>query len=232
MTGGLSLALLVLFSILVAKSRGAPEEEVEAIAESVARRQTIDLPKPSTRGDVSLEHALARRRSCRELTKTPLSLDALSQLLWAAQGVTHRAEGYRTAPSAGALYPLELYVATGEGFYHYQPKRHRLVDHLDEDVRPRMYRAALEQDAVREAGAVFVIAAVYERTEAKYGKSRSPRYVHLEAGHAAQNLLLQAEVLGLGAVPIGAFSDTALQTVLSLPAHHRPLYLIAVGHPR
>ena len=202
----------------------------EGIAETLSPRETVDLPKPSIRGELSLEETLKARRSRREFTKTPLSLESLSQLLWAAQGITHR-EGYRTAPSAGALYPLEMYVATAEGFHRYEPRKHRLVRHLDEDVRRGMYRAGLEQGAILEAPAVFVIAAVYERTEAKYGKERSPRYVHLEAGHAAQNLLLQAVSLGLGAVPIGAFHDAQIQRALSLPARHRPLYLIPVGHP-
>jgi SagB-type dehydrogenase family enzyme len=138
----------------------------------------------------------------------------------------------RTAPSAGALYPLELYVATAGGFYHYEPSEHRLDLHSEGDLRPVLYRASLAQDSVREAPAVFVIAAVYERTERKYGRERAPRYVHLEAGHAAQNILLQAVALGLGGVPIGAFQDEQVQMVFSLPRDHRPLYLIPIGHTR
>lgn len=180
---------------------------------------------------MSLEEALARRHSVREFTRESLTDRELSQLLWAAQGVTD-AEGRRTAPSAGALYPLEVYVATASGFYHYEPHGHRMARTSDRDLRRAIHRAALLQDPILQAPAVFVIAAVYERTSRKYGEARTPRYVHIEAGHAAQNLLLEAVALGLGGVPVGAFNDGEVQKALSLPADHRPLYLIPVGHPR
>lgn len=189
------------------------------------------LPTPAREGQLSLEGALERRRSIRDFSDEPLTDAELSQLLWAAQGVTDP-RGYRTAPSAGALYPLEVYVATADGFYHYAPGPHDLTQLTDRDLRPALHEAALFQDAIIEAPAVFVMAAVYERTAKKYGAERSPRYVHLEAGHAAQNLLLQAVALDLGSVPIGAFHDSQVQEVLSLPADHQPLYLIPVGHPR
>lgn len=188
------------------------------------------LPAPADSGRVSLEEALSRRRSVREFAQRALSDREVSQLLWAAQGITH-AEGYRTAPSAGALYPLEVYVATASGLYHYEPRGHRLMQRSPADLRAVMQGAALSQEAVGEAPAVFVIAAVYARTAVKY-RERSERYVHLEAGHAAQNLLLQAVALRLGAVPIGAFDDARIQRALALPADHEPLYLIPVGEPR
>jgi SagB-type dehydrogenase family enzyme len=155
----------------------------------------------------------------------------LGQLLWAIQGISGE-RGFRTAPSAGALYPLEVYVATEEGLFQYQPEGHQLLPLDQDDVRTALYQAALRQEAVRQAPAVFVVTAIYERTAQKYGAERSPRYVHLEAGHAAQNLLLQAVALGLGAVPIGAFEDKRVQEVLAIPEDHQPLYLIPVGHPR
>ena len=189
------------------------------------------LPPPILTGRKSLEEALALRRSVRAYQDTPLTLQELAQLLWAAQGITHE-QGFRTAPSAGALYPLELYVATPEGLYRYDPASHLLQVISQDDLRPALYAAALEQEPVRQALAVFVLAAVYERTAQKYGADRSPRYVHLEAGHAAQNLLLEAVVLGLGAVPIGAFEDARVQTLLRIPTDHEPLYLIPVGHPQ
>ncbi len=192
---------------------------------------TIALPPPVRKGRMSLEETLARRRSVREFSDKPLTESELSQLLWAVQGLTHP-EGLRTAPSAGALYPLETYVAIAAGFYHYEPRKHQLKRLAERDLRPALYRTALEQEAVLEAPAVLVIAAVYERTAQKYGASRTPRYVHLEAGHAVQNLLLQAVALGLGAVPIGAFYDAQIQKVLSLPRDHEPLYLVPVGHAR
>jgi SagB-type dehydrogenase family enzyme len=126
---------------------------------------------------------------------------------------------------------LETYVATTDGVFHYDPRHHRLLVSSLEDARPGIYNAALQQEPLRQAPAVFVVTALYERTAKKYGAERSPRYVHLEAGHAAQNLLLQAVALDLGAVPIGAFHDRQILQVLGLSAEHTPLYLIPVGHP-
>lgn len=185
------------------------------------------LPPPRERGPVSLEEALRARRSRRSFGREPLTEAELSQLLWAASGVTSP-EGFRTAPSAGALYPLELYLATARGVERYEPAGHALIRTREGDPRAALRRAALSQEAVGQAPAVFVIAAVYRRTEVKYGE-RAARYVHLEAGHAAQNLLLQAVALHLGAVPVGAFDDRAVQRALGLPAEQEPLYLIPVG---
>lgn len=192
-------------------------------------RQTIALPAPRMQSDVSLEEALLRRRSVREFTGERLTLEQLSQLLWAAQGITAEWGG-RTAPSAGALYPLEVYVATPDGLYHYLAEGHRAQVLSTLDLRDALARAALGQGAVADAPAVFVIAAVYERTAVKYG-ARAERYVHLEAGHVAQNILLQAVALGLAGVPIGAFDDGDVQRVLALQPDQAPLYLIPVGHP-
>ncbi len=189
----------------------------------------IDLPAPSHSGDVSLEQTLATRRSVRHFTSDALDAAQLSQLLWSAQGVTTDA-GKRTAPSAGALYPLESYVVTSEGWYRYLPDDHRLERCGVGDVRGALSDAAFGQEAVAAAPVVFLVTGVYDRTAHKYGH-RAERYVHLEAGHAAQNLLLQAVAEGLGAVPIGAFDDGQIQSVLGLPADHEPLYLLPVGHP-
>lgn len=231
MVGKLSFAL-VLLPVVIACA--APDQKArEGVPAKVQGRseERTELPPPARSGRMSLEETLARRRSVREFSAQPLSQPELSQLLWAAQGITH-AQGLRTAPSAGALYPLELYVATATGFYQYEPQNHQLHRRSQQDLRPALYRAALEQDAVLKAPAVFVFTAVYERTARKYGATRASRYVHLEAGHAAQNLLLQAVALGLGGVPIGAFNDVQVQQVLALPADQQPLYLIPVGHPR
>jgi SagB-type dehydrogenase family enzyme len=195
-----------------------------------ADQATISLPPPNLQGTLSLEETLAQRRSIRAFEDRPLTNSQLGQLLWAAQGLTN-GQGLRTAPSAGALYPLEVYVATAQGIFHYQPQDHHLVALSQADARPALHEAALGQEAVRQAPALFVITAVYERTINKYGQERSPRYVHLEAGHAAQNLLLAAVALDLGAVPIGAFYDEEIQATLGLPEDHEPLYLIPVGHP-
>jgi SagB-type dehydrogenase family enzyme len=182
------------------------------------------------KGTLTLEEALAQRRSIRSFDDQLLTRAELGQLLWAAQGITSPS-GLRTAPSAGALYPLEVYAVTPDGAYRYQPQGHQLVLQVQGDVRSALAAAALSQSSVSDAPTVIVIAAVYARTAQKYGQERSPRYVHLEAGHAAQNVLLQAVALGLGAVPIGAFYDEQVKEVLRLPADQQPLYLIPVGHP-
>lgn len=189
----------------------------------------IALPPPHLTGDVALEEAIVSRRSVREFTDEALSRSEISQLLWAAQGITDE-RGLRAAPSAGALYPLEVYIALPDGTYHYLPRSHAIQLVSERDLREDLWEAGLKQDALRQAPAIIVIAAVYERTEAKYG-DRAQRYVQMEAGHAAQNLLLQAVALGLAAVPIGAFYDDQVQASLGLPADHRVLYLISVGHP-
>jgi SagB-type dehydrogenase family enzyme len=196
----------------------------------------ITLPMPRTAGEHSLETLLRQRRSVRDYQDAPLSPAAIGQLLWAAQGITHPT-GLRTAPSAGALYPLELYVVAGNvndlaaGVYHYRVDRHGLERVLDGDRRKVLARAALGQAWIREAAAVVVFAAEYERTERKYGQ-RAGRYVHMEVGHAAENLFLQAEALGLATVVVGAFHDAEVAEVLQLPAGIRPLMLMPVGRPR
>jgi SagB-type dehydrogenase family enzyme len=190
--------------------------------------EAIELDPPRLTGPVSLEETLSRRRSVREYTDQDLTMAEIGQLFWAAQGVTAD-WGARTAPSAGALYPLEIYAVTRDGVYHYLPDVHRAERTPALGLHQALWEAGLRQDWIREAPAVFVIAAVYERTSAKYG-DRSERYVHMEAGHAAENLLLQAVALDLGAVVVGAFHDNQVSRALDLPADQAPLYLIPVGH--
>jgi SagB-type dehydrogenase family enzyme len=177
-----------------------------------------------------LEEALSQRRSVREYAGAALSDSLLSQLLWAAQGISGSA-GLRTAPSAGALYPLELYLVTARGVFHYEPVGHALTGWRPGDRRDQLQTGSLGQMTLRVAPAVFVFTAVYARTEGKYG-ARGTRYVHLEVGHAAQNLLLEAAALGLAAVPVGAFREEVVQQALELPGDHQPIYLVPVGHPR
>lgn len=193
----------------------------------------IPLPSPETQSEVSVEQAIAERRSARDFTGQALEIDSVGQLLWAAQGVTS-SQGGRTAPSAGALYPLEVYIVAGKladldpGVYRYRPDDHSLSLHLSGDVRIELARAA-RQAWIADAPMVLVIAAVYERTRRKYG-SRTERYVHMEVGHVAQNIYLQTESLGLGTVMVGAFRDAEIQTVLHLPSREAPLALMPVGH--
>ena len=229
MIGGMRPFLSVLSLLALAAGLAACDQLPTPRVPTTDASAVIPLPPPAVSSDKSLEEVLAQRHSIREFGDQLLTTAQIGQLLWAAQGITDD-QGRRTAPSAGALYPLEMYVATPDGVFHYDPASHQLLQTSRGDPRANLYQAALRQDSVRQAPAVFIVAAVYERTTSKYGTERSPRYVHLEAGHAAQNLLLQAVALGLGAVPIGAFQDEEVQRALGLPADHEPLYLIPVGH--
>ncbi len=190
------------------------------------------LPPPVLDGKMSLEKALSSRKSVRSFLPDPLTVEQRAQLLWACQGRNRPDERFgRTAPSAGALYPLEVYAVNPDGVFRYVPDGHRIVRTMEGDRRGDLAEAALRQNALRTAPEVFVIAAVYRRVEVKYGPARTPRYVHIEVGHAAQNLLLEAEALGLGTVPIGAFYDDKVKAALGLPDDHEPLYLIPAGKP-
>jgi len=190
----------------------------------------ISLPSPTTDGAISLERCLSLRRSVRRFAPEPLTLAQIGQLAWAAQGITEPNRGLRTAPSAGALYPLELYLFTPDGVFHYLPQGHKLIQLSDQDRRDDLSAAALGQGSVSGAPLDIVITGIYERTTARYGP-RSERYVYLEAGHVAQNLHLQAVALGLSSVPVGALDDAAVQRVLGLAANQTPLYIIPIGHP-
>ena len=216
---GLALLCAILWVGCTADATGGPEEKGEQIA----------LPSAHTTGGLSLVEAIAMRRSVRDFADQQLSNGEIAQLLWATQGETDP-RGFRAAPSAGALYPLEIYLVTREGLFHYEPGGHSLTRLREDDLRDALWRVGLHQDSLRQAAAVVVMTAVIERTAVRYGE-RAERYVLLEAGHAAQNLLLQAVALDLAAVPIGAFDDQGVQAALSLPQDHAPIYLIPIGHP-
>lgn len=197
--------------------------------------EMIALPSPAGSATEPLNQLVMQRRSVRSFGAAPLSLAQLGQLLWAAQGITHQ-EGLRTVPSAGALYPLELYVVVGAvdglkaGVYHYRPDGHQLSKIAEGDRRQPLARAALGQSWIAEAAVVIAIAAIFERTTRKYGE-RGVRYVHMEVGHAGQNLHLQASALGLGTTVVGAFDDDEVAAVLGLPERTQPLTLMPVGYP-
>jgi len=194
--------------------------------------QSLKLPEPESRGDMSVEQAIGKRRSLRHYSGS-LALADVSQLLWAAQGETHP-DGYRAAPSAGALYPLEVYLVVGNvaglsaGVYRYRPDEHDLIQLGTADLRIELASAAHGQSFMQTAAVVLVITGVYERTWKKYGQ-RTHRYVHMEVGHAAENVYLQAEALGLGTLIMGAFDDDRVQAVLGLPDDHQPLGLMPIG---
>ena len=196
-------------------------------------RTSIPLPEPQYDSSCSVERALSQRRSHRAYLNEPLSLAEVSQLLWAAQGISDP-EGFRTAPSAGALYPLELYLIAGNvdglssAVYKYAPQEHELIPVLPGDVRTSLAVAALGQDWVKNGAIVIVFTAVYERTTRKYGE-RGIRYVHMEVGYAAQNVYLQAVSLKLGTVFVGAFYDDEVKKLLNLRKNEIPLGLMPVG---
>jgi len=189
----------------------------------------IKLPKPKEKGLTSIEETLHKRRSVRDYKRAPLSMEQVSQLLWAASG---RNLYRRTAPSAGATYPLETYLMVRDveglepGIYHYSSSGHTLEMTKDQDARKRLSRAALEQEMIEEAQVNIIIAADYDRTTGRYGQ-RGIRYVHMEVGHVGQNISLQAIALGLGTVMIGAFEDKQVKEVLGI--REDPLYIIPVG---
>jgi len=207
--------------------RGSPTRDVAT--------GTVALPAPMVTGSRSLESTLAARRSVREYQKASLNPGQLAQLLWAAQGFTS-ADGLRTTPSAGALYPLEVWVVAGAiddvppAIYRYDPRRHALGLVSSGDHRAALAAAALGQPCVATAAAVIVLAAVPVRTTAKYGK-RGVRYVHMEVGHAAQNVCLEAVALDLGTVVVGAFDDSAVKKVMKLGPAESPVCLLPVGRP-
>ncbi len=196
--------------------------------------ETVELPSPQ-KSDVSIEDAIEGRRSRRQYSEESLSLKEVSQLCWAAQGITtDPITGFRAAPSAGALYPIEVFVVSGNsdlepGVYQYSPSEHNLNRIKQEDIRESLARAAVGQKEVKEAPIDIVITGVIHRTSQKYG-SRAERYVHLEAGHVAQNIYLQCESLNLATVSIGALSDGEVRSLLSINEEHTPLYIMPVGH--
>jgi SagB-type dehydrogenase family enzyme len=193
----------------------------------------MQLPEPKRQGAISLEQTLNERRSIRAYDAGALNLGEVSQLLWAAQGMTGGTR-FRAAPSAGATYPLETYLVAGEvdglepGLYHYVPQTHSLTLVKQGDMRAELSDASLAQPCVRDASAVIVISAIYERTTETYG-DRGKMYVHMDVGHAAQNILLQATALGLGAVPVGAFRTRTIGGMLGLSETELPLYLVPIG---
>ena len=212
---------------------GANDEREQNEAENMEPGDRLKLPEPRYTSNTSVEAALAQRRSVRTYSGENLTLEELSQLLWAAQGVT-TPWGGRTAPSAGALYPLELYVVVGSvtdldaGVYRYRPANHELEKTKNGDVRAELAVVALNQGFIGDAAIDLVFCGVFNRTTVKYGE-RGIRYVYMEAGHAAQNVYLQSETLDLGTVTIGAFDDAAVQQIVGVQEHGRPLYIMPVG---
>lgn len=201
--------------------------------------KVVQLPGPKLKGKMSLEEAIKKRRCVRRYKEKPLSLAQLSQLLWAANGVTGKKSYYRAAPSAGALHPLDFYVVVGkgsvkgldEGVWHYNPPRHTIDRVTEGDLRGGLQNAALRQKQVGTAQVVIVVTVEYRRTTKKYG-DRGNRYAIMDAGFASENLFLQVQTLGLAACVVGAFRDAQVSKLLNLPKTHEPLLLLTIGYPQ
>ncbi len=204
---------------------------------ATAGSEIIRLPEPQRTGEVSIEEALDTRRSVRRYASVALELETIGQLSWAAQGITEPRLGYRTAPSAGATFPIVIDLlihgvdGLETGVYRYLPDEHALENRFRGDHRAALQRASLRQRAILDAPVVMVISAVTARTARRYG-ARAERYVHMEAGHVAQNVYLQGIPLGIGTVVIGAFSDAGVSRVLRLAAGEQPLYILPLGKTR
>lgn len=201
------------------------------------KRNSFTLPEPSYEGEISVERAIKERRTIRAFRADSLSITQLSQLLWAAQGITDARRGYRAAPSAGALYPLDVYAVVGKGgvealaagVYRYRPADHGLEVVRQGDRRKDVAYAALTQMWIAEAPVIFIITAEYRRINNKYGE-RGVRYAHIEVGHVGENIFLQAGALGLGAGIVGAFRDASVTKAIGAPKEHEPLIIIPVGY--
>jgi SagB-type dehydrogenase family enzyme len=206
-------------------------------SEMIAQRRSKDLPEkiklpePDGRGKLSLEETIQRRRTQRVFSQKELTQGQISQLLWAAGGVTATIDGvnFRTAPSAGATYPMEIYAITPQGLFHYVPPEHALETVIKEDIRGLLSTVTRRQGIAAKAPMSILICAVFARVTQRFGE-RGTMYVHMEAGHIAQNVHLQAVSLGLGSVPVGAFEDKQLKEILSLPSDQEPLYIVPVGY--
>ncbi|MBC8391345.1 MAG: SagB/ThcOx family dehydrogenase [Deltaproteobacteria bacterium] len=199
----------------------------------------MKLPKPKTKGSVSLEETIVSRRTIRSFRPSPLTLEQLSQLLWASQGITDNMGLKRAVASGGALYPMDIYAVVGTesvnglaaGNYHYEPEKHLLSQVLEGDLKDALAKAALSQMWMARAPLNLVITAEYSRICSKYGE-RGVRYAMIEAGHIGQNIFLQAEAMGLGAGIVGAFNDISVIRVMNIPNTHEPLLIMPVGYKK
>ena len=251
----MKILLMVLFLGICAIAFSACADDSQSIIESpvdeanneiltgIEESQTVYiLPQYITEGNMSVEKALVNRRSRRNFQDKAVSLNQLSQILWAAYGITLPVPdvpslrgGLRTTPSAGALYPLEIYVIIGKvegiepGIFRYISEEHKLIRIADGDVRIELSDAALGQQMIRQAPISIFYSAVFSRMTARYGE-RGIRYTYIELGHSAQNIYLQVESLGLGTVAIGAFDDSRVRQILNLSAYEEPLYIMPVGY--
>lgn len=234
--------VFIIFIALFAESCGQSSNDKQKAKNAVKSKtgNVIKLLEPRLKSNVSLEETLHKRRAVRHFSDEALSFEEISQLLWAAYGLTKENPsqdfmrgGYRTAPSAGALYPLDLYLVAGNvvgldaGIYKYNSEKHELITFIDKDIRRELSYAS--SIMVETAPATIVYTAVFNRTTKKYGERGRFRYVPIDLGHSAQNVHLQAVALGLATCPIGAFNDEDVKTAMKLNELEEPLFFIPIG---
>ncbi|TKJ29717.1 nitroreductase [bacterium (candidate division B38) B3_B38] len=232
----LTISLLLTLLLLIPGSFTLACRQEEKAQQPAAE---IKLPPPSLTGKVSVEEAIKARRTIRSFQPQPLTLSQVSQLLWAAQGITGGRDNLRAVASAGALDPIEMYMVVGDkgvegleaGIYHYLPKSHSVEVVKKGDYQDKVVEGALGQQWIGTAPIVMIVTAEYARTTVKY-KERGIRYVHVEVGHVGQNIFLQAEAIGLGAGIVGAYSDEQIAKVLGLPSEITPLLIMPVGYKK
>lgn len=239
----LNVLFFVLEEVLPTKEfKKEGREELLVGGKMVNKRKMVELPKPKLKGSLALEEAFLKRRTTRFFQEKDIDLKVISQLLWALQGITYVEDRedevtiyHRAAPSAGRSFPLEVYMVTPTGFYYYLPQDHRLEQISDEDLRAHLSEAAISrpnQEAIRTVPLTIVLAADNTRAlNATPIMENAVRYVHLEAGHAVQNLLLQAASLDLGVCTLTSYQIATVYQALGLPRDHRPIYLLPVGYP-
>jgi len=215
-----------------------------SVNKGVCQDEMIKLPVPNLKGSVSVEETMLNRRSIRDFKPDALSLGQVSQILWAAYGITKEMNspltvrgGLKTAPSAGATYPLEIYVVVGnvngleKGIYKYLPDGHFLMKTYDQDIRKELAEAALDQEFIEQAPASLFYSAIFSRTTRKYKSRGRDRYVCIDLGHSAENVCLQVVAMGLGTCPVGAFEDRMVRNAMMIPDKEEPLYIMPIGYP-
>jgi SagB-type dehydrogenase family enzyme len=236
------IILIVLLVTTGCMNKNKPQEEGKPLVKSDSSQLSYSLPSPALGGTVSVEEALSKRRSHRSFIDEKISAEDISQILWAAYGITKPLPerpgmkgGLRTAPSAGATYPLQLYVLIGKvsgiepGVYKYVPQGHRIIRVIDRDVKASLASAALGQEMIKIAPACLFYSADFSITTRRYGDRGRERYVCMDLGHSAENVYLQAEALHLGTCAVGAFNDAEVRAVMQLPADEEPLYIMPIG---
>lgn len=237
----MSLMLMIILLVPGCGTKDKPVIKQTAMINADTSALSFQLPSPRTTGTMSVEEALSLRRSHRSYTDESITSEDLSQILWAAYGVTKPTSnpnvpgGLRTAPSAGATYPLNIYVLIGKvkgietGYYRYVPDGHKVIRISDKDLRQDLCSAAFNQEMIKKAPASLFFTATFSRATKRYGDRAIKRYVCMDLGHSAQNVYLQAEALHLGTCAIGAFDDAAVKKVMQVSDEEEALYIMPVG---